>query len=95
MEIKAGRVDVFASVGETHRNVRLVGTLVMGKSRVTIDAKHGTARWAGIGDEMWRNLAQWRRKIRDKPQDWLAHAGFPFFFVSQKPVAIIVALEAG
>src|SRR5260370_40276797 len=52
MEIKAGRVNVLASMGKAHGDVSFLRTLVMGKSRVAIDAKHRAARGAGVGHEI-------------------------------------------
>jgi len=95
VEIKAGRVNVLASMGKPHGDMCFIRTFVMGKSRVAIDAKHGAARWPGIGNQMRRNLGQRRGEVGDEAQDRLADRGFPFFFVRQKPVAIVVALEAG
>ena len=56
MEVKARRVNVFASMRKAHGDVCLVGTLVMRESHVAVDAKQGTARGARIGDKKWRNL---------------------------------------
>jgi len=94
MEVKTGRMNVLAAMGKSHGDVCFVGTLVVGKSGVAVNAEHGTARRARIGDEMRSNFIQGRREVGDEPQDWLAHAGFPLFFVGLKPVAIIVVLEA-
>jgi hypothetical protein len=95
IQVEAGRVNVFASMGKPHGDVCFVGTLVMGESRVAVDAKHGTARRAGIGDEMRSNFGQERGEVGDKTQDGLAHAGLPLAFVAQEPGAIVVPLEAG
>lgn len=94
VEIKAGRVDIFAAMGEAHGDMRFVRTLVMGESRVTVDAKHGASRGAGIGDEMRRKFRQGYCKVGDETQDRLAHARFPFVLVGLEPLALIVALEA-
>ena len=64
MKIKAGRVNVFASMGEAHGDVRFVGTLVVGESCVAVDAKHGTARRARIGDQIRRELGQGHQQSR-------------------------------
>lgn len=53
MEIEAGRMNIFAAMRESHGDVCFVGALVVGKSRVAVNAEHGTARRARIGDEMW------------------------------------------
>jgi hypothetical protein len=47
MEIKAGRMNVLAAVGKPHRDVRLVGTLVVRETSVTVDAKQGSVRSGG------------------------------------------------
>lgn len=43
MEIKTRGVNILAAVGKPHGNMRFVGSLVIGKSRVAIDPKHGPA----------------------------------------------------
>lgn len=95
MEIIAGRMNVFSAMGKSHGGVRFVGTLVMRKSRVAVNAEHGTARRARICDKVRRDFRKWRSEICDETQDGLANAGFPFFFVLLEPVATVVALETG
>lgn len=56
MEIEPGRVNVFIAMGKSHGDVRFIGALVGGKSRVAVDAKHGAARRTRIGDEVRRNF---------------------------------------
>ncbi len=56
MQVEARRVNVLAPVGKAHGDVRLVGTLIRGKSRVAVDAEHRAARWTRIGDEMRRDF---------------------------------------
>ena len=95
MQIKSGRVHVFASMREAHGDMRLVGPLVIRKSRVTVDAKHRAPRRPRIGDEMRRDRIQRPGEVGDKTQDWLSDMSFVFVLVGQKPVAIVIALEAG
>jgi len=58
VEIKAGRVNVFAAMGKAHGDVRFVWAFVVGESRVAVNAKHGATRGAGVGDEIRCNFGQ-------------------------------------
>ena len=56
MKIEAGRMYILAAMGEAHRDVCFVGPFIVGESRVAVDAEHRTARPAGIGDQIGREL---------------------------------------
>lgn len=94
VEIKAGRVNVLAAMGKAHSDIGLIGMFVVGEPCVAVDAKHGTARGTGIGDEMGRNLGQGQGEVGDETQDRLAYTGFPFVLVGLEPLTLVVALEA-
>jgi len=94
VEIKAGGVDIFATVREAHGDVGLVWTLIGGESGVAVDAEQGTAGGAGIGDEVGSDLVEWGSKFGDELQCGLVGTGLVFVFVRLEPLAVVVAPEA-
>jgi len=93
VEIEAGGVNVFASVRETHRNVRFVRPLVRRKAGVAVDAEQRAASRARIGYEVGRDFVEGRGEVGYESYGRLMGNGLVFILVRQKPVAIIVAFQ--
>src|SRR5438045_3824316 len=81
-------MHVTPGVRELHGDMRFVGPLVGRESRIAVDAKH---RATG---QVRADLMQRAGEISEKAQHWLAHYLFVFFFVPQKPIAPVVALQS-
>ena len=94
MEIETRGVHVLAAMREAHGKMRFIGTLVGGKAGVAIDAKQRSAGAARVSDQMRRDVIEWPAKIGDELDRGLARAGLIVLFVGEKPVTVILALEA-
>lgn len=93
MKIEARRVDVFAAMRKSHRNVRFVGTLVGREARVAINAEQRPASRARIRYQVGRDVIQGRREICDEPHGRLPGNGFVLLLVGLEPLAVIVAFQ--
>lgn len=78
---------------EVCARIRLVRTLVAGKSDISMDAKHGTARRPWIWNIVPADVAQSSSEIGDKLQQGVANGRFISRFVSEKPSPFVVSLQ--
>src|SRR5215471_12381627 len=87
-------MHVFAAMGELHREVSLVGTLVGRKARVAVNAEQRPASRPRIRYQMGRDVVEHGRKVGDKSNGRLMSLRQVFVSVRLEPLAIVIALQA-
>src|SRR5258708_255532 len=78
---------------EMSRYVGFIGTLVLRKTRVAVNAEHGPARRAVVHDDILTDAPHGGSKLPDKIQEGIADHLFVAFLIRLEPGPIVVFLQ--
>ena len=73
--------------------VRFIGTLVLGKPDIPVDAHHGPSHCARVRNNVGIDFVQAWSEVRDEAQQRVSHLGFVALLVFLEPVAVVMSAE--
>lgn len=94
VQVVSGSVNVlFPRGGETGSRMGLIGRLVLGEARVSVNAEHRPAGGAVVGDDLGADPAKGRPDVADEIQERVSDQLLVAFLIVLEPGAVVMGLE--